>query len=82
MYKSILFEHFSDKKIGHFTAMSQAVTPAIGCAMVHHKKGKFKRNYFVCNYGQTNVVGKSVYIVGKAGSKCDSKKKGYNALCN
>lgn len=68
--------------IGHFTVMVNDKNDAVGCAMVRFQRNGFKYNYFVCNYGYTNMLKEPVYKKGKTASKCKTVHKKYKGLCS
>lgn len=67
--------------IGHFTVMANDKNNAVGCALVHYQDIDYKYNYFVCNYGYTNIPGEQVYESGKAASKCAKAHPDFKGLC-
>uniref|UniRef100_A0A182KFN0 Venom allergen-1 n=1 Tax=Anopheles christyi TaxID=43041 RepID=A0A182KFN0_9DIPT len=74
---------YSGKPIGHFTQIASDRSTKVGCSMWYWKDGQMDVYYFVCNYSFTNIMDRSVYQSGPAGSEC---KKGRNSkfpgLCN
>lgn len=67
--------------IGHFTAIANDNSDAIGCALSRYQEGGYKKHYLVCNYGYTNMVGQPVYSVGKSASECELKHPLFKGLC-
>lgn len=79
--------------IGHFTAMAQEKTVAIGCALLKYRAFNPKDGlmyfqvYLVCNYSYTNMLGEAVYTAvanpRDAGIGCKRyTSTRYGGLCN
>ncbi|XP_018322782.1 venom allergen 3-like [Agrilus planipennis] len=85
--RCIDFTFFSgDRTIGHFTQLVWADAIHVGCARVKYGSGSFAQFLFCCNYGPMgNIVGKSVYKIGKPCSKCKRRNRcddKYEGLCD
>lgn len=79
--------------IGHFTAMAQEKTVAIGCALLKYRALNpldgliYFRVYVVCNYSYTNMLGEAVYTPvassAEAGKGCQTGTSiRYRGICN
>ncbi|KAJ9593716.1 hypothetical protein L9F63_014764, partial [Diploptera punctata] len=74
------------KEVGHYTQLVWGATYRVGCgysAFVDTKDGKdWFRQYYVCDYGPGgNVVGRRIYVPGKACSSCPRNSTCKDGLC-
>lgn len=68
--------------IGHFTAMVNDRNTRVGCGMLRQPKDNGAEFFFACNYAQTNILNRPIYVSGTAASKCTKGKNSkYPALC-
>lgn len=72
----------SFRGVGHFTQMCHDEAYRVGCAISRfHSKGLIA-TYCVCNFSETNIHSKPVYVSGNAGSACDDGHDStFSALC-
>ncbi|CAD7083423.1 unnamed protein product [Hermetia illucens] len=74
---------FDGPVIGHFTVMVNDLNTHVGCALLIQPKDGGKESFFACNYAQTNILNRPLYIKGRPASKCiKGKNRKYPALCD
>ena len=81
-----LFIFFFSRAIGHFTAMVNDKSTAVGCGYSTFKtlinSKQFNSYLFACNYASTNIIGCPVYKSGNKGSSCVGGTDNiFNGLC-
>lgn len=68
--------------IGHYSQVVWASSYQIGCGFVAYQKGRFNQMITICNYAPAgNMIGGTMYIKGRACSKCPKGTKCNNGLC-
>lgn len=80
------FYLFCSRVIGHFTAMVNDKSTAVGCGYSTFKtiinSIQFNSYLFACNYATTNIIGCPVYKSGDKGSLCVGGTDNiFNGLC-
>lgn len=80
------FLSFFSRVIGHFTAMVNDRSTAVGCSYSTFKtrlnSKSFNSYLFACNYASTNIIGCPVYKSGNKGSSCVGGTDNiFNGLC-
>ncbi|XP_026476716.1 venom allergen 3-like [Ctenocephalides felis] len=62
--------YVNGKAIGHYTQVIWGNTDKVGCAASTFKSGKWNKLLVTCNYRGGNLLGASVYKIGKLCSAC------------
>ncbi|XP_055549626.1 venom allergen 5.01-like [Wyeomyia smithii] len=68
--------------IGHFTQIVGDRVTHLGCSLVVYYNSPWTRQYFVCDYSLTNIIGQPVYKSGDYCSECTTGcSTEYPGLC-
>lgn len=75
-----------NKTVGHFTAIVREHNNKIGCALIRFQEIKNDKLWystmFTCNYAESNVIEKAVYVEGKPCSGCEGKDSDGTMVCS
>ena len=68
---------------GDYTQLAWAKSEELGCGMVYFKEGWSYKTLLICNYATAgNWIGKTMYEIGEACSRCPSGYLCLDGLCS
>lgn len=78
--------YYFNQETGLYTQVVWAESHSIGCGYSFYNQGGLKKKLYVCNYGESgNILGASVYKIGKPCSACPRRtvcSNTYPGLCS